>query len=455
LEPDAEPFQYCLLTVLQQDINLLFVIPGTLLVLAMLIISALFSGSENAFFSLGPNDIQDLGSRDTRNSQTALDLLNVPDRRVAGKRLLATILLMNNFINIFIVIFSAILVDSAFDFSTIPIVGFAIQVVVITFLIVLIGEIIPKIYATQNNIQLVLFMARPIRLLQTVLKPFVILLAKSSSWIDRYIDTTQHNISLEELNQAIEISHDADEIEEKNLLKGIVNFGNITVKQIMKPRTGLFAIDSALDSTELFELIKENGFSRIPVFEESLDNIIGILYIKDLIPYLGKTDESFQWKSLLRQPFFIPEYKKLDDLLQDFQEKRVHMAIVVDEYGGTSGLVTMEDLLEEVFGEIKDEFDEEDLVYSKLDETTYLFEGKILLNDLLRLYQLDSSYFNDERGEADTLGGLITEIQQDIPSTKEVISCKEFTFTIESADNRKINRVKVEYTPEEIDEDEE
>lgn len=423
--------------------------------MVMLVFSALFSGSENAFFSLGPNDVQDLAGRATRNSQTALDLLNVPDRRSAGKRLLATILLMNNFINIFIVIFSAVLVDSAFNFSSMPIVGFVTQVVVITFLIVLIGEIIPKIYATQNNIKLVLFMSRPIKFLQTILKPFVVLLAKSSGWVDRYIDIAQHNISLEELNQAIEISHDADEIEEKNLLKGIVNFGNINAKQIMKPRTDLFAIDSSVNSPQLFGLIKENGFSRIPVFEESLDGIIGILYIKDLIPYLGKTGELFNWRSLLRPAFFIPEYKKLDDLLQNFQEKRVHMAIVVDEYGGTSGLVTMEDILEEVFGEIKDEFDEEDLVYSKLDDTTYLFEGKILLNDLLRLYQLDSSYFNEERGEADTLGGLITEIHQDIPSSKEIITCREFTFTIESSDNRKINRVKVEYNPEEVLEDEE
>ena len=421
---------------------------GLAIVLVFLVLSALFSSSENAFFSLSPGDIVQLNEENTVHSRIALDLINEPDRRRGTRRLLATILLMNNLVNIFIVIYSSYLFEQLFTFQTIetslfsidP--NFFIQVILITFLLVLVGEIIPKIYATQNNLQIVRLMARPLQISYRVGRPLVQMLAASSSLFDRYIDKRMHNISMEEISQAIDIADENKEIEEKHILKGLINFGNTSVKQIMKARTEVFCVDVNTNAQQLLKTITGWNFSRIPVYEESFDHVRGILYIKDLLPYIDKTS-NFDWQSLVRPAFFVPEHKKIDDLLEEFQEKRVHLAVVVDEYGGTSGIVTMEDIMEEVFGEIRDEFDEDELSYSKLDEFTYIFEGKTPLNDITRLLNIESDFFDEQRGDADTLGGMVMEIQGEIPSNGVQTSYRNMTFVVEAADNRRIRRVKL------------
>lgn len=415
--------------------------------IVLVVLSGLVSGSENAFFSLSPTDIATLEESNTGSSRRALQLLNVPDRLNATQNLLATILILNNFINISIIVLTTYALQGVWaqlDLSYWA--QFVAEVGGITFILVLFGEIIPKIYATQNNITLVRITSRLLFFAEKVLKPFVWALTKSTTIIDRSIDRTQKNVSLEELNQAIEIASEDDNIEEKNILKGLVNYGNISVKQIMKPRMDVSAVDVETEQQELINLVKEWGYSRVPVFEENFDKIVGILYIKDLLPVLThKSDQ--KWQSFMRDPFFVPENKKIDDLLEEFQERRIHMAIVVDEYGGSEGIVTMEDVLEEIFGDLVDEFDEDELVYSKLDDNKYIFEGKALLTDMSKIFDLNSEYFNEARGESDTLGGLLMEINQDLPKRGDVINYEAFTFTIESADKRRVKRVKVEFQP--------
>lgn len=456
MKSDSEPYQqiFFLLQATQDSSvgsDLLVGIFGFLVILIFLGLSALFSSSENAFFSLSPGHLVELNDENTPASMVALDLINEPNRKTGTRRLLATILLMNNLINIFIVIFSSWLFERVFHFSSLDLgiillsaetISFLFQVVLITFLLVLIGEIIPKIYATQNNLKIVRLMSRPLKACYTVFKPIVLSLAASSSLFDKYLKNRQHSISMEEISQAIDIADGNKEIEEKHILKGLINFGNTSVKQIMKPRTEVNCIDITTDAQELLDIIIDWSYSRIPVYEETFDQVRGILYIKDLLPYIHKKT-NFNWRDLIRPTMFVPEHKKIDDLLQEFQDKRVHMAIVVDEYGGTSGIVTMEDILEEVFGEIKDEFDEEDLSYSKLDENTYVFEGKTALHDISKILELAPDYFEKVKGDADTLGGLLMEIQEKIPSKGEKIIFDNITFTVESADSRRIKRVKL------------
>lgn len=421
-------------------------------VVILVFLSGLISGSENAFFSLSPNDINDLEEKQTRSSSLALRLLNNPDRPTASRNLLGTILILNNFINISIIILSSYLLSDIWVYVEVSkIVQLVVEIGVITFILVLFGEIVPKIYATQNNIQLVNITSPILFYAQRFLKPFVWALTKSTSVIDKRIDKKQDNVSLEELNQAIEIASEDDNIEEKNILKGLVNYGNISVKQIMKPRMDVSAVDINTEQQELINLVKEWGYSRVPVFESNFDKIVGVLYIKDLLPVL--TNKSKQkWQNFMRDPFFVPEYKKIDDLLEEFQERRIHMAIVVDEYGGSEGIVTMEDILEEIFGDLMDEFDEDELVYSRLDESTYIFEGKVLLTDMSKIFELNSDYFEEAKGEADTLGGMLMEINQDIPKRGDVITYENFEFTIESADKRRVKRVKVSYIETETEE---
>ena len=450
---EGEPEQQIsiLLQLLEVSSDASMSITQIVLVVAVLIIlvvlSGLVSGSENAFFSLSPTDIATLEESNTGSSRRALQLLNVPDRLNATQNLLATILILNNFVNISIIVLTTYALQGVWaqlDLSYWA--QFAAEVGGITFILVLFGEIIPKIYATQNNITLVRITSRLLFFAEKVLKPFVWALTKSTTIIDRRIDRTQKNVSLEELNQAIEIASEDDNIEEKNILKGLVNYGNISVKQIMKPRMDVSAVDVETEQQELINLIKEWGYSRVPVYEENFDKIVGILYIKDLLPVLThKSDQ--KWQSFMRDPFFVPENKKIDDLLEEFQERRIHMAIVVDEYGGSEGIVTMEDVLEEIFGDLVDEFDEDELVYSKLDDNKYIFEGKALLTDMSKIFDLNSEYFNEARGESDTLGGLLMEINQDLPKRGDVINYEAFTFTIESADKRRVKRVKVEFQP--------
>ncbi len=449
MEGEPEPLYLLSIFLQVSDPNLSFLIGAIVVSGLLMVCSALFSASENAFFSLSPNDVSILEEESGKNSKTALELISIPDKTTAAKRLLAAILIMNNFINICIIILSSLgleevwkLLDQkyAVELGTASI--FLFEVGLITFLLVLFGEVIPKIFATQNNLVIVRFMARPLMACRVILKPLILALTRSTSFFDRYVKHTPDNVSLEELNQAIEIASEDDNIEEKNILKGIVNFGHISVKQIMRSRIDVCGLDFNMPTGELFKQVTEWGFSRVPIYRDSFDTIEGIVYIKDLIPLIREKPD-YKWQSLIRPPFFVPENKKIDDLLAEFQEKRIHMAIVVDEYGGSSGIVTMEDVLEEIFGEMADEFDEDEIIYSKLDDYTYIFEGKVLLTDLGRIFDLRGDHFDEVKGDADTLGGLIMEISQSIPSRGDEVLAPSFRFIVESADRRRIKRVKV------------
>lgn len=452
MKSDSEPYQQIFILLQQADLavgsDVLAGIFGIVIILLFLGLSALFSSSENAFFSLSPSHLVELNEENTPSSASALDLINEPDRKTGTQRLLATILLMNNLINIFIVIYSSYLFERFFDLNNwqtpLGVINpnFLLQVVLITFLLVLLGEIIPKIYASQNNLKIVRLMAKPLKLCYTIFKPMILLLAGSSSLFDKYLKNRMHSISMEELSQAIDLADKNKDLEEKHILKGLINFGNTSVRQIMKPRTEVSCIDISTEAQELLKTINSGSYSRIPIYEESFDQVKGILYIKDLLPHIHKT-ANFNWRDLIRPTLFVPEHKKIDDLLQEFQDKRVHMAIVVDEYGGTSGIVTMEDILEEVFGEIKDEFDEAELAYSKLDEHTYIFEGKTALHDITKIIDLPLDYFEKVKGDSETLGGLLMEIQEGIPSKGDKITYDNISFTVESADSRRIKRVKM------------
>jgi putative hemolysin len=452
LKSDSEPYQQVFILLQQADLavgsDVLAGIFGIVIIFLFLGLSALFSSSENAFFSLSPSHLVELNEENSPSSASALDLINEPDRKTGTQRLLATILLMNNLINIFIVIYSSYLFERFFDLNNwhtpLGIINpnFLLQVVLITFLLVLLGEIIPKIYASQNNLKIVRLMAKPLKICYTIFKPMILLLAGSSSLFDKYLKNRMHSISMEELSQAIDLADKNKDLEEKHILKGLINFGNTSVRQIMKPRTEVSCIDISTEAQELLKTINSGSYSRIPIYEESFDQVKGILYIKDLLPHIHKT-ANFNWRDLIRPTLFVPEHKKIDDLLQEFQDKRVHMAIVVDEYGGTSGIVTMEDILEEVFGEIKDEFDEAELAYSKLDENTYIFEGKTALHDITKIIDLPIDYFEKVKGDSETLGGLLMEIQEGIPSKGDKIIYDNIAFTVESADSRRIKRVKM------------
>jgi len=452
LKSDSEPYQQVFILLQQADLavgsEVFAGLVGVIIVLVFLGLSALFSSSENAFFSLSPSHLVELNEENSPSSAAALDLINEPDRKTGTRRLLATILLMNNLINIFIVIYSSYLFERFFDLKdwqtplgTID-PNFFIQVVLITFLLVLLGEIIPKIYASQNNLKIVRLMAKPLKLCFTIFRPMVLLLAGSSSLFDKYLKNRMLSISMEEISQAIDLADKNKELEEKHILKGLINFGNTSVRQIMKPRTEVSCVDISTDAQELLKTINSGSYSRIPIYEDNFDQVKGILYIKDLLPHIHKTT-NFNWRDLIRPTLFVPEHKKIDDLLQEFQDKRVHMAIVVDEYGGTSGIVTMEDILEEVFGEIKDEFDEAELAYSKLDENTFIFEGKTALHDIAKIVNLPLDYFEKVKGDSETLGGLLMEIKEEIPSKGEKIIYNNIAFTVESADSRRIKRVKM------------
>jgi gliding motility-associated protein GldE len=453
LKSDPDPYQHIdalfqYLCIAEVNLPITSFIVGIFIILLFLGISALFSCSENAFFSLSPENLAELNDEDSPESHTALNLINDPDRQTATRRLLATILLMNNLVNIFIVIYSSYLFSNWFQFNDAQTpfgfinLNFLFQVVFITFIIVLFGEIIPKIYATKNNLKIVRLMSKPLNICYVAFKPLIVLLVKSSSIFDRYLKSRQHNISVEEISQAIDIADKNKEIEEKHILKGLISFGNTSVKQIMKPRTEVNCLEMQTSSKDLLDTAIKWTYSRIPIYEDNFDQVKGILYIKDLLPHIHEQKE-FDWHHLIRPTLFVPEHKKIDTLLEEFQEKRVHMAIVVDEYGGTSGIVTMEDILEEVFGEIKDEFDEEDLAFSKLDNNTFLFEGKTALHDIIKILDLPLDYFEIFKEDADTIGGLILEIHKKIPSIGDTIEFQEMIFTIESADNRKIKRIKL------------
>jgi gliding motility-associated protein GldE len=400
--------------------------------------SAIVSSSENAFFSLTKVQIADLSSAEGRRAQYIGYLFNHP------KKLLATILIANTFINIAMIMVSSLLLNILFNFGENHLLGFFFEAILVTFLLVLFGEVMPKIYASQNGEKLARWLSIPMFVLSKVFSPIVFVLEHSTSIIDKRVTKKGHILSIDELTHAIDITAEADTPkQEKFILKSIVNFGNINVKQIMRLRPDVSALDSMVSFSELLDKINDWGYSRVPVYRDSMDQIIGILYIKDLLPYINNED-GFDWLKLIRKPYFVPESKKINDLLKEFQNKRVHLAVVVDEFGGTSGIVSMEDILEEIFGEINDEFDEDETSATKVDEHTYLCEAKMLINDMCRFMEIDNDTFDEVRNEADTIGGLLLELSGHLPSKGQVITFDRFTFTIEAADKRKIKRIKIE-----------
>jgi len=444
LEPPSEPFSW-LLTVF---IPITFYdVLALLLMLVLLFLSALFSGSEVAFFSLSPQDEKELGESESKNAERVRSLLALP------KRLLATILIANNFVNVAIIILSTLIIDQVFDVGQMAVwLRFTLQVVAVTFLILLIGEVMPKVYATKNALRLAGIMSGPIVALRWFFGPISEILVKTTSIIDKRVAARKKPISVDELGQALELTRDkSTRTEDHKILEGIVKFGNTDVKQIMTPRTDVAAFDLRTPYSELMAGIIDSGFSRIPIYQGSFDKIKGILYIKDLIPFLDQEEEP-DWKNLLRDAFFVPENKMIDDLLADFQEKKMHLAIVVDEYGGSSGIVSLEDVLEEIVGEITDEFDDEENIYSKLDERTFVFEGKIPLNDVYRILDIDGGSFEKAKGGSDTLAGFIVEQEARIPKKNEEVRFENYRFIIEAADQRKINRVKVHIEEEQENE---
>lgn len=431
-----DPFPGILLFIEQMP-ALFYSINGIVL-LALLLLSGLISGSEVAFFSLSPHEIEEF--RDDKNRK-----LNIIARLLENpKKLLATILILNNFINIAIITLSTFLSWQIVGSKSPRGMVIVILTFLVTFAIVFIGEVVPKVYANQNNLTFARITAPLLNFSQSILHPLSWLLMSISHVIEKRVERKGYNISVDELNQALEITTGEETSEEeKGILKGIVNFGTLTVTQVMRSRLDITAFDMEIDFHDLMDTVNKTGYSRIPVFNETIDKIEGILYIKDLLPYLD-SDEQFAWQKLLRPGYFVPESKKIDALLKDFQEKRVHMAIIVDEYGGTSGLITLEDIIEEIVGEIKDEFDDDDdVAFHMIDNNTYVFEGKTSLNDFCKIVGEDVSIFEDVKGESESLGGLILEIHSKLPRVGEKINFDRFVFTVVSVDTKRIKRVRV------------
>ena len=409
---------------------------GLLFIIILLIGSALMSASEVAFFSFRPEDIENLKTNKDKKSKTALNLYNNPEK------LLSTVLVANNTINIAIVLLAAFLSSRMFDFSSEPVLGFIINVVAITFLLLFFGEVMPKVYASRNHVSLALFMAYPLTLLEKLFQPVTSLLILSSSFVKKRTMTRRSNLSMDDLSDALELTSE-DFTEDEKILKGIVNFGNTNVSAIMCSRIDVTAIDIKSGFDKIVPVIINSGFSRIPVYSGSFDNVKGILYAKDVLPYTNNPG-SFKWQALLRPPYFVPETKKINDLLKEFQTKKIHMAVVIDEYGGTSGIVTLEDILEEIVGEITDESDDDQILFRKLDEKTFIFEAKILLNDFCKVVGIEEDLLEDVRGESETLAGLILELTGEIPQKDQIIKYRDFIFRIESADRRRIKEIRVE-----------
>lgn len=402
----------------------------------LLALSALVSGSETAFFSFAPADLKILETEEKPVYTKILQLLKDPNR------LLATILVANNFINVGIVLLTAFLVDQLLSFSS-PTWAFFFNTVFITFLILLSGEVIPKVYASKKPIVFGSATARLIGFLEKLFLPLSSLLVSGTRIIDKRLKKKKSNVSMDGLSDALEITDTGGLKEEnKKMLKGIVKFGNTDVAQIMTPRVDVMAIEIETSFDVLMDQLKDGMYSRVPIFKESFDSIEGILFLKDILPFVNET-KHFDWHSLMREPFFVPESKKIDDLLQEFQERKSHLAIVVDEYGGNSGIITLEDIIEEIVGDISDEFDDDEIQYSKLDDHNYIFEGKTNLNDMYRVLGIDGKEFESEKGESNSLAGFILEQVGKIPRKNEKINFKSYVFTIDAAEPRRIKRIKI------------
>lgn len=394
------------------------------------------SAAEVALFSLTPNDISTLADKDASKANQISKLLQRP------KKLLATILVANNFSHIGVVIIFAFSGNALFESIESPLLKFVVEVILVTFLILLFGEVLPKIYASRNNVRFSKFVATPMSILDKLLSPISLPMRAVSMFLHEKLGKQKTNISVDQLSQALELTSTEDTTtEEQKILEGIVSFGNTDTKQVMSPRIDIFALEIDETFPEIYAKIVDKGYSRIPVYRESIDHIEGVLFVKDLIPHINKKE--FDWTKLMREPFFVPENKKLDDLLKEFQSKKSHLAIVVDEYGGTSGLVSLEDVIEEIVGDISDEFDDENLNFSQIDDKNFLFEGKINLKDFYRIVDVDAEMFENSKGEAETLAGFILEILGNFPKKGQKIHFSNVRFTIEVVDKKRIKQLKV------------
>lgn len=413
------------------------ILVSAIAMVVLLVCSGLISGAEVAFFSLSKSDIEKGLHSKPDSFNIIYKLLKKP------KKLLATILVANNFINIAIVLLFAYLGEILFSNISSELTKFILEVVIATFLILLFGEIIPKIYASRNRELFAVKMAVPINVLDTLFSPLSIPMRNITLKLQNKLGKQKTNISVNQLSQALELTNENNaELEDQRILEGIVSFGNTDTKQVMKPRLDIFALNIEQPFQNIIPEIIEHGYSRIPIYQDNIDNVKGILYVKDLLPYLNETH--FNWKVLIREPFFVPENKKLDDLMIEFQTKKVHLAVVVDEYGGTSGLVSLEDIIEEIVGDISDEFDEDDLVFTKIDDNNYIFEGKTSLKDFYKIIKItDDTVFEEQRGEAETIAGFLLEISGNFPRIGSKIKFENYVFTVEALDKKRIKQVRV------------
>lgn len=406
------------------------------LAILLLFASGFVSASEIAFFSLSPNDLSEIEKEEHASDRRIVALLE------DSEKLLATILISNNFVNVTIIMLCNFFFAEVVDFGNSVIVEFLVITVVLTFLLLLFGEIMPKIYSAQHTLKFVRMAAPIVMALKKAFSPLSNLLVRSSFIVNKCVAKKNYNISVDELSQALELTDKTEISEESNILEGIIRFGGETAKEVMTPRLDMVDLDVSATFNEVLDCVVENGYSRVPVYEDSRDNIKGILYIKDLLPYLKK-EADFAWQNLIRPAYFVPETKMIDDLLRDFQTNKIHIAIVVDEFGGTSGIVTMEDIIEEIVGEINDEYDEEERSYVKINDHTYVFEAKTLLSDFYKILKIDSDSFEDIEGDADTLAGLLLEIKGEFPKLHEKLEFEHFQFEVLEMDARRILKVKV------------
>lgn len=427
MDPDPSSFLYSI------DFELLV---NLVIVVLLLFCSAFVSGTEVALFSLSQKNIDDLTAEDFNKGSLIAKLLERP------KKLLATILVANNFINIAIVIVFASSSEKLFRGIETPWVIDFINVILIAFLILLFGEVIPKIYANRNNVAFSKKVAVPVAILDQLFSPITLPMRSFILFIEKKFSAQKINFSVNQLSQALELTQDGETTqEEQKILEGIVTFGNTEVRQVMSPRIDIFALDIEEEFEVVMKKIVEKGYSRIPVYRENIDQIEGVLFIKDLIPYIDHKE--FDWQSLIREPFFVPENKKLDNLLKEFQGMKNHLAIVVDEYGGTSGLISLEDVLEEIVGDISDEFDDENVNFTKIDDKNYLFEGKTSLKDFYRIVEVNEEEWESAKGEAETLAGFVLENLGNFPTKNQKITFSNITFTIENLDKKRIKQIKV------------
>ena len=409
---------------------------SAILACVLLIVSGFASGSEIAFFSLSPNDLNELEESNDKRDQQIMELRN------DSERTLATILITNNLVNVTIIMLCNYFFSHLVDFGNAVWLEFVVITVLLTFLLLLFGEIIPKVYCAQHALAVCRKFAGSIIVLRRLFRPLATVLIRSGILAEKVVQTENHVLSVDDLEQALELTDKTELKDEQIMLEGIVRFGDETAKESMTSRQDVVALDFRSPFPDVLHCIVENNYSRIPVYQNSIDNVRGILYIKDLLPHLAKPS-TFRWQSLIRPPYFVPETKKIDDLLREFQANKVHIAIVVDEFGGTSGLVTLEDILEEIVGEINDEYDEEEKNYVRINANTYVFEAKTLLSDFYKVLRLDDDTFEEIEGDADTLAGLMLELKGDFPAVHEKLEYKNFTFEILELDERRISKVKV------------